>query len=98
VSGEGKTMDKKLHTFKEVNINNLFQKLYINVSEVELKSSPNVDESKFEDASHTKKQEVGENNIAEKNEIKCEETNKKIIDEILNRSKEEQAKSKCLII
>ena len=29
ISGEGKTMDNNSHTFKEVNIINLFQKLFI---------------------------------------------------------------------
>jgi glutaminase len=50
--GEGKTlikfnsineiMDNKLHTFKEVDIKNLYEKLFIDVKEIEIKSTINV--------------------------------------------------------
>jgi len=84
VSGEGKTMDKKLHTFKEVNISNLFDKLYINVNEVDVKSDPSYEEYKIQD------------NLVDKKD----EMNKVIIEEILNGSKSDEisCKSKCLII
>lgn len=36
-------MDNKLHTFKEVDIKNLYEKLLIDVKEVEIKSTINDD-------------------------------------------------------
>lgn len=88
-------MDKKLHTFKEVNIYTLFTKLYINVSEIELKSSPTLDEANNEDLSAVNK---GILECGSKNINNHEENSKKVIEEILSgKGAEEHQKSKCLI-
>ena len=99
-------MDRKLHTFKEVNINNIFEKLFICVNEIDIKNCRN-EKEKAELAS---KIIINENekflsNIPLQQSIvntEYENKNKILIDEILNRpsidDKIENNKSKCLII
>jgi len=105
VSGEGRTMDRKLHTFKEVNISNLFDKLYVNVCDVETKEDPDEyvpenTEQEAAEASIISKLPILNNNN-NKNFPKVvnehETRSKEIIDEILNGKNDESDKSKCLI-
>jgi hypothetical protein len=93
-------MDRKLHTFKEVNIYNLFEKLYISVNEYEPKEMPVNDISK-ECSSEIKKKEYDTSShaVSESCNDNMEEKNQIIINEILNPQKTDKntKDSVCLI-
>lgn len=93
-------MDRKLHTFKEVNIYNLFEKLYISVNECEPKEIPVKDNSK-DCISEINKKEIDTYSLAVSENCKnnMEDQNQKIINEILNPPNNDKSykESICLI-
>jgi hypothetical protein len=93
-------MDRKLHTFKEVNIYNLFEKLYISVNEYEPKEI-NLNDIDKECISEIKKKEYDTSSVSvsESCKDKMEEKSQSIINEILNPQKTDKntKDSVCLI-
>jgi hypothetical protein len=75
ISGDGRTIDKKFHTFKEIDIKKVFDTLLIFVKETKILYETNLSVVESEE-SESRNQEEESNNPNKIDEVKADEENK----------------------